>query len=157
MKIMLRKILLFYLGILLICLGYLHYTYYVNFFSDQYNFLIPRVTASFGVFNIAQIIKGIDPRLYSMLFYLMSSVSLNILFIRLYFNSIVYSKWVAIAYFFVLIIGAIIAGLVMLVNFDFGLSLLQKLKNSLSSPVLVLFIIPLLIFFKSEKIAQKDV
>ena len=154
MEVVSKVVILTFISILLLVIGYHQYLYVINFTNTEMPLLILRKQSELSKYQIPHLVSGKDPRLYSMVFYGISTFSLILGFIKIFFKEKKYVIWTIWIY-----LGAYLFGLMSLMLFYFlskgsvGAHFFQKIKNSLSSPFILCFLIPL--FLYSNKTQNK--
>ena len=146
-----RVVLLIIIGAFLLGVGYLQYSYVLNFTNNEGTILLERNLFVEIPYQGSKLLTGIDPRAYSMLFYATFSATLSILFIRVYFHDV---KWTILTiklYMGAYILSILILGLLYLISYpEAGISIFQKAKNALSSSFIICFLIPLYTYFSKN-------
>lgn len=135
----------------LLLIGYIQYSYVINFLNSKQNLLLERKQFVGMNYNTKTLVSGEDPRAYSMLFYAFSSFILSLGTIWVLFRD---KKWAVLTskiYFFGYFFGLLVLGISVLLSAgDVGFSLFQKIKNALSSSYIIFFLIPLFMYFNNE-------
>ena len=148
---MVKILVLAFVACMLLYLGYSQYLYVINFTNPELPFFLSRYQSELVHYNTTQLIYGEDPRLYSMLFYATSVFGLVLLFVKIYFENKTFVKWTIWIYVATYVVGIVLFVLLTLFSKSHeGFLIFQKIKNALSSPFVLCFLLPAFIYSKKN-------
>ncbi len=117
-------------------IGYHHYLYVFDVFhlTDPW---IPRA-GGFSTYSFSKLASGEDPRLYSMMFYIGTSIVLGSIFLSIGLK--LHFKRALLIYFLAYTVLGIVGGVVWLVfNLEFAFKIMQEGKAVLIGPFFTMF------------------
>lgn len=152
-----HKLIAYLIALLNLINGYFQRDYILNFTNSDFKFFERRRYLGIDKYEFSSLINGLDPRLYSMLFFAIVSFLSSVAFIHFYFQNKKYTVitlWIYIVAYFISVLIFAFAFLFKggLLGFEF----FQNIKNSLSSSFFLLFLIALFIYDGKQKSANES-
>ena len=153
-----HKLIAYLIAVVNLINGYFQRDYVINFTNSDFKFFEKRRYLGIDKYEFSSLINGLDPRLYSMLFFAIVSFLSSITFIYFYFQSKKYTLITLWIYIVAYIISVLIFAFAFLFkNGLLGFEFFQNIKNSLSSSFFLLFLIALFIYDRKQKSTNESI